>query len=152
KVYCIPEESAYFHYTSNNTIYVTELFETPNSSVPIVCDMSSDILSRKIDVSNFGLIYAGAQKNIGPAGLTIVTVKDELRGKTGRNIPSIFDYREHAKAKSMFNTPPVFSIYVAMLNLRWLRSKGGIEEIEHENSVKARTLYEEIDRNPLFTG
>ncbi len=152
KEYDIPGDASYFHYTSNNTIYGTELFETPVSPVPVVCDMSSDILSRKIDISQFGLIYAGAQKNVGPAGLTIVIVKDELLGKTSRNIPSIFDYREHIKAKSMFNTPPVFSIYVAMLNLRWLRSKGGIEEIERENIVKARALYDEIDRNPLFKG
>src|SRR5690606_17227777 len=121
-------------------------------SIPVVCDMSSDIMSRKIDVSKFGLIYAGAQKNIGPAGLTIVIVKDELLGKTGREIPTIFDYRSHSKAQSMFNTPPVFSIYVAMLNLRWLKALGGVEEMERENIIKARTLYEEIDRNSLFKG
>src|SRR5690606_38076386 len=142
----------YFHYTSNNTIFGTELFDVPNSPVPIVCDMSSDILSRKIDVSKYGLIYAGAQKNIGPAGLTIVIVKNDLLGKTGRTLPSIFDYQSHINANSMFNTPPVFSIYVAMLNLRWLRLKGGIEAIERENIVKARNLYDEIDRNPLFKG
>lgn len=152
KEYTIPSDASYLHYTSNNTIYGTELMETPKSNIPIVCDMSSDILSRKVDVSEFGLIYAGAQKNIGPAGLTIVVVKNELLGKTGRELPLIFDYSEHAKAKSMFNTPPVFSIYVAMLNLRWLKSIGGVEEIEHENSVKSRTLYDEIDRNSLFRG
>lgn len=151
KQYDIPSEAAYFHYTSNNTIFGTELFETPKSPVPIVCDMSSDILSRKIDVSEFGLIYAGAQKNIGPAGVTVVIVKDSLLGKTDRNIPGIFDYREHIKAGSMYNTPPVYAIYVALLNLRWLRANGGIEEIERENTIKARKLYEEIDRNPLFT-
>src|SRR5690606_13017757 len=100
----------------------------------------------------FGLIYAGAQKNIGPAGLTIVIVKNELLGKTGKTLPYIFDYQSHINAGSMFNTPPVFSIYVAMLNLRWLRLKGGIEEIERENIAKARLLYEEIDRNSLFKG
>lgn len=152
KEYTIPTDADYFHYTSNNTIFGTELFEVPNSPVPIVCDMSSDIMSRKIDVSKFGLIYAGAQKNIGPAGLTIVIVNNDLLGKTGRTIPTVFDYQSHINAKSMFNTPPVFSIYVAMLNLRWLRLKGGIEEIERENIVKSRTLYEEIDRNPLFRG
>lgn len=152
KEYAVPHDASYFHYTSNNTIFGTELFDVPNVSIPIVCDMSSDIMSRKIDVSKFGLIYAGAQKNIGPAGLTIVIVKDELLGKTEREIPTIFDYRSHSKAKSMFNTPPVFSIYVAMLNLRWLKALGGIEEIERENIIKARTLYEEIDRNSLFKG
>lgn len=152
KQYTIPGDAAFFHYTSNNTIFGTELFSTPKTSIPLVCDMSSDILSRKIDVSEFGLIYAGAQKNVGPAGLTIVIVKDELLGKTGRAIPSIFDYAQHAKAKSMFNTPPVYSIYVAMLNLRWLKALGGVDAIEQENIVKSRTLYDEIDRNPLFKG
>ena len=152
KEYHIPSDAAYFHYTSNNTIFGTELFDVPESRVPIVCDMSSDILSRKIDVSKFGLIYAGAQKNIGPAGLTIVIVKNDLLGKTGKTLPAIFDYQSHINAGSMFNTPPVFSIYVALLNLRWLRLKGGIEEIERENIAKARKLYEEIDRNSLFRG
>lgn len=152
KEYVIPTDAEYFHYTSNNTIFGTELFETPQSPITVVCDMSSDILSRKIDVSKFGLIYAGAQKNIGPAGLTIVIVKNDLLGKTGKTLPGIFDYQSHIDAKSMFNTPPVFSIYVAMLNLRWLRLKGGIEEIERENIAKARLLYDEIDRNPLFRG
>ncbi len=152
KEYSVSEDAAYFHYTSNNTIFGTELFDIPNVSMPIVCDMSSDIMSRKIDVSKYGLIYAGAQKNIGPAGLTIVIVKDDLLGKTGREIPSIFDYTSHIKAKSMFNTPPVFSIYVAMLNLRWLKALGGVEEMERENIIKSRTLYDEIDRNSLFQG
>ncbi len=152
KGYTIPEDASYFHYTSNNTIFGTELFDTPKTSIPLISDMSSDILSRKIDVSDFGLIYAGAQKNVGPAGLTIVIVKDELLGKTGRAIPSIFDYSQHAKAKSMLNTPPVYSIYVAMLNLRWLKALGGVEAIEQENIVKSRTLYDEIDRNSLFRG
>jgi phosphoserine aminotransferase len=148
----IPTDSAYFHCTSNNTIYGTEIFSFPETDVPIVCDMSSDILSRKIDVSKFGLIYAGAQKNIGPAGLTVVIVKDELLGKTGRKIPSMLDYKVHSEGGSMYNTPPVFSIYVAMLNLRWLKSKGGVAEIEKENIAKANALYTEIDRNPLFKG
>jgi phosphoserine aminotransferase len=148
----IPSDSAYFHCTSNNTIYGTEMFAFPETEVPIVCDMSSDILSRKIDVSKFGLIYAGAQKNIGPAGLTVVIVKDDLLGKTGRKIPSMLDYKVHSEGGSMYNTPPVFSIYVAMLNLRWLKSKGGVTEIEKENISKANALYTEIDRNPLFKG
>jgi phosphoserine aminotransferase len=152
KEYSIPEDSAYFHYTSNNTIYGTELFDVPSTTVPVVCDMSSDIMSRVIDVSKFGIIYAGAQKNIGPAGLTIVIVKDELLGKSGRKIPSMLDYKSHADGGSMYNTPPVFSIYVAMLNLRWLKAKGGVAEIEKENIAKARALYAEIDRNPFFKG
>jgi phosphoserine aminotransferase len=152
KDFVIPSESSYFHYTSNNTIYGTEVFHKPNTSVPTVVDMSSDILSRTIDVSEFDLIYAGAQKNMGPAGVTLVVIKDELFGKSGKTIPTIFDYESHAKAGSMYNTPPVFSIYVSMLNLRWLKAKGGIEVIEQENIIKARTLYDEIDRNPFFKG
>ncbi|ACU04065.1 MULTISPECIES: 3-phosphoserine/phosphohydroxythreonine transaminase [Pedobacter] len=152
KDYTIPEDSAYFHCTSNNTIYGTELFSFPETSVPLVCDMSSDIMSRVIDVSKFDLIYAGAQKNIGPAGLTIAIVKDEILGKSGRSIPSMLDYKVHIDGGSMYNTPPVFSIYVAMLNLRWLKSKGGVAEIEKENIAKAKALYAEIDRNPLFKG
>ncbi|MFI5453251.1 3-phosphoserine/phosphohydroxythreonine transaminase [Pedobacter sp. UC225_61] len=152
KDYTIPEDSAYFHCTSNNTIYGTEMFTLPVTKVPVVCDMSSDIMSRVIDVSKYDLIYAGAQKNIGPAGLTIVIVKDEILGKTGRGIPSMLDYKVHIEGGSMYNTPPVFSIYVAMLNLNWLKSKGGVAEIEQENKAKAEALYKEIDRNPLFKG
>jgi phosphoserine aminotransferase len=148
----VPADSAYFHYTSNNTIYGTELFDLPEIKVPVVCDMSSDIMSRQIDVSKYDLIYAGAQKNIGPAGLTVVIVKDEILGKTGRSIPSMLDYKSHIDAASMYNTPPVFSIYVAMLNLRWLKSKGGVAEMEKENIAKAKALYTEIDRNSLFKG
>lgn len=152
KDYQIPENSAYFHYTSNNTIYGTEVFTLPVTKVPVVCDMSSDIMSREIDVSKYDLIYAGAQKNIGPAGLTVVIVKDEILGKSGRAIPSMLDYKSHVDAGSMYNTPPVFSIYVAVLNLRWLKAKGGIAEIEKENISKAEALYREIDRNTLFKG
>lgn len=152
KDFTIPEDSAYFHYTSNNTIYGTELFTVPETNVPVVCDMSSDIMSRVIDVSKFDLIYAGAQKNIGPAGLTVVIVKDEILGRIDRKIPSMLDYKAHAEAGSMYNTPPVFSIYVAMLNLRWLKAKGGVAEIEKENIIKAKALYTEIDRNSLFKG
>ncbi len=152
KDYTIPEDSAYFHVTSNNTIYGTELFDFPQTNVPVVSDMSSDIMSRVIDVSKFGLIYAGAQKNIGPAGVTIAIVKDDILGKSGRKLPSMLDYQIHIEGGSMYNTPPVFSIYVAMLNLRWLKSKGGVAEIEKENIAKARALYAEIDRNPLFKG
>ncbi|MGJ1430414.1 3-phosphoserine/phosphohydroxythreonine transaminase [Sphingobacterium spiritivorum] len=148
----VPSDAAYFHYTTNNTIYGTEVFDIPQSAVPVVADMSSDILSREINVADYGLIYAGAQKNMGPAGVTLVIVKDDLLGKTGRTLPSIFDYDSHIKGGSMYNTPPVYSIYVSMLNLRWLKAKGGISVIEQENIVKARTLYDEIDRNSLFKG
>lgn len=148
----IPENSTYFHFTSNNTIYGTELFTLPITKVPIVCDMSSDIFSRVIDVSKYDLIYAGAQKNIGPAGLTIVIVKDEILGKSSREIPSMLDYISYKDNDSMYNTPPVFSIYTAMLNLNWLKSKGGVAELEKENKAKAFALYTEIDRNSLFKG
>lgn len=152
KEFSVPADAAYFHYTSNNTIYGTEVFETPDINLPIVVDMSSDILSRVINVADYDLIYAGAQKNMGPAGVTLVIVKNDILGKTGRTIPSIFDYQTHAKAESLYNTPPVFSIYVSMLNLRWLKEKGGISVIEQENIIKARTLYDEIERNPYFRG
>lgn len=152
KDYSIPEDSAYFHCTSNNTIYGTEMFSLPETNVPVVCDMSSDIMSRVIDVSKYDLIYAGAQKNIGPAGATVVIIKDSILGKTTNKIPSMLDYKQHIDGGSMYNTPPVFSIYVAMLNLRWLKSKGGVAEIEKENKAKAYALYTEIDRNPLFKG
>ena len=150
KEYSVPSNASYFHYTSNNTIYGTEVFEKPNLNLPIVVDMSSDILSRVINVADYDLIYAGAQKNMGPAGVTLVIVKNDILGKTGRVIPSIFDYEAHAKAGSMYNTPPVYSIYVSMLNLRWLKGKGGLSVIEQENIIKARTLYDEIERNPFF--
>lgn len=152
KAYEVPVDAAYLHYTTNNTIFGTEVFDVPQTSIPLVSDMSSDILSRKINVADYGLIYAGAQKNMGPAGATLVIVKDELLGKTGRTLPTIFDYQPHISAGSMYNTPPVFSIYVSMLNLRWLKNKGGVAVIEQENIIKARTLYDEIDRNPLFKG
>ncbi|MGY0035470.1 3-phosphoserine/phosphohydroxythreonine transaminase [Pedobacter sp. NJ-S-72] len=152
KGYSIPADSAYFHCTSNNTIYGTEMFSLPETKVPIVCDMSSDIMSRVIDVSKYDLIYAGSQKNIGPAGSVLVIVKDEILGKTTNKIPSMLDYKVHIEGGSMYNTPPVFAIYVAMLNLRWLKSKGGVADIEKENKAKAHALYTEIDRNPLFKG
>ncbi len=152
KDYEIPADSAYFHFTSNNTIYGTELLEVPVTDVPVVCDMSSDILSRVIDVSKYDLIYAGAQKNIGPAGLTVVIIKNDLLGKIERKIPSMLNYQSHIDNDSMFNTPPVFSIYVSLLNLRWLKAKGGVADIEKENKHKAEALYREIDRNPLFKG
>ncbi|HEY8781769.1 MAG TPA: 3-phosphoserine/phosphohydroxythreonine transaminase [Mucilaginibacter sp.] len=150
--YKIPADAAYFHMTSNNTIYGTQSQGFPKSPVPIVCDMSSDIFSRKINVADFGLIYAGAQKNMGPAGVTLVIVKDDILGKTGRKIPAMFNYQTQIEGGSMYNTPPVFAIYVSMLTLNWLKSKGGVEAMENENNAKARVLYQEIDRNPLFKG
>ncbi|MCC2600588.1 3-phosphoserine/phosphohydroxythreonine transaminase [Sphingobacterium sp. FBM7-1] len=152
KDFSVPSDATYFHYTSNNTIYGTEVFEKPQVNLPTVVDMSSDILSRVINVADYDIIYAGAQKNMGPAGVTLVIVKNAILGRTGRTLPTIFDYQAHAKAGSLFNTPPVFSIYVSMLNLRWLKEKGGISVIEQENIIKARTLYDEIERNPFFRG
>jgi len=152
KDYVIPKDAVYFHCTSNNTIYGTEMHQFPKSPVPMVCDMSSDIFSRQVNVADFDLIYAGAQKNMGPAGVTLVIVKDEILGKIDRKIPSMLDYKIHIEGESMYNTPPVFSIYVSMLNLKWLKSKGGVPVIEQENLAKARALYTEIDRNPLFKG
>lgn len=148
----IPADAAYFHITSNNTIYGTQLHKFFKSPVPVVCDMSSDIFSRKVNVADFGLIYAGAQKNMGPAGVTLVIVKDDILGKTGRKIPAMLNYQTQIEGGSMYNTPPVFAIYVSMLTLNWLKSKGGVEAIEKENEAKARVLYEEIDRNPIFKG
>jgi phosphoserine aminotransferase len=148
----IPADAAYFHITSNNTIYGTQLQEFKKSPVPVVSDMSSDIFSRHINVEDFGLIYAGAQKNMGPAGVTLVIIKDEILGKVDRKIPAMFNYQTQIEGGSMYNTPPVFAIYVSMLTLRWLKAKGGIAAIEQENNAKAEQLYREIDRNPLFKG
>lgn len=152
KDYTIPENAAYFHVTSNNTIYGTQLKEFPASPVPLVSDMSSDIFSRTFDANKFGLIYAGAQKNMGPAGATMVVIREDMLGKVQRAIPSMLNYKIHADGGSMYNTPPVFSIYVSMLTLRWIKSIGGIAEIEKQNRAKAALLYSEIDRNPLFKG
>ncbi len=152
KGYSIPADADYLHITSNNTIFGTQLKEFPECPVNLVCDMSSDIFSRKINVSDFDLIYAGAQKNMGPAGATMVIVKDEILGKVERAIPSMLDYRIHIKKESMYNTPPVFAVYVSMLTLEWLKSQGGVEAIQKVNEAKATLIYEEIDRNPLFKG
>ncbi|MBK0383437.1 3-phosphoserine/phosphohydroxythreonine transaminase [Pedobacter sp. SD-b] len=152
KNYTVAADSSYLHFTSNNTIFGTEFHQFPDKKNHLVCDMSSDIFSKEINVADFDLIYAGAQKNIGPAGATLVIVKDEILGKTGRTIPSMLDYEKQIAAESMYNTPPVFSVYAAMLNLRWLKAKGGVAAIEKENITKADALYKEIDRNPLFKG
>jgi len=150
--YTIPGDATYFHYTSNNTIEGTQMWGALKSLVPVVCDMSSDIFSREIDVSKFDLIYAGAQKNTGPAGLTIVIAKNQFLDSVKHPIPSMLDYRTYRDNGSMYNTPPVFAIYTAMLNLQWLKEKGGVKSIAQENLAKAQLLYDEIDRNPLFKG
>ena len=152
KGYDIPSDHDYFHCTSNNTIFGTQMKDFPECDIPMVCDMSSDIFSRSIDFSKFGLIYAGAQKNMGPAGTTLVVVQEDILGKVSRKIPSMMDYKVHIGKGSMFNTPPVFPVYTSMLNLNWLKNKGGIAAIEKENEKKAQLIYSEIDLNPLFDG
>jgi phosphoserine aminotransferase len=150
--YTIPADANYFHCTSNNTIFGTQMKSFPKTDVPVVCDMSSDIFSRSLDFSQFDLIYAGAQKNMGAAGTTLVVVKEEILGKSGRTIPSILDYEKHIKAESMYNTPAVFAVYTCLLTLQWLKNQGGIAAIEKINETKANMLYNEINRNPLFIG
>jgi phosphoserine aminotransferase len=152
KNYNIPEDIDYFHCTSNNTIFGTQLKKFPETSASLVCDMSSDIFSRTLDFSKFDLIYAGAQKNMGPAGTTLVVVKENILGNVSREIPSMLDYKVHLSKDSMFNTPAVFPVYVSMLTLQWLKDLGGIAAIERINNKKARLLYDEIDRNQLFEG
>jgi len=152
KNYTIPTGIDYVHCTSNNTIYGTQIKEFPKTDTLLVCDMSSDIFSRQLDFTQFDLVYAGAQKNMGPAGTTLVIVKDEILGKTGRKIPSMLDFQVHISKDSMFNTPPVFAVYTSMLTLEWLKNLGGIAAIEKLNEKKATLLYDEIDRNPHFKG
>jgi len=148
----IPSDIDYLHITSNNTIYGTQMKSFPKTEMPLVCDMSSDIFSRPIDVSQFGLIYAGAQKNMGPAGATLVIVQKDLLGNTERKINSMLNYNVHIKAESMYNTPPAFPVFVCMLSLRWLKKMGGVAAIEQNNIEKANLFYEALDRNPLFIG
>ncbi len=150
--YSIPDDTNYFHCTSNNTIFGTQMKSFPKTNVPVVCDMSSDIFSRSLDFSQFDVIYAGAQKNMGAAGTTLVVVKESILGKSGRAIPSILDYEKHIKAESMYNTPAVFAVYTCLLTLQWLKKQGGISAIDIINEAKAALLYAEIDRNPLFKG
>ena len=152
KNYIIPTDASYFHCTSNNTIFGTQMKSFPATKIPVVCDMSSDIFSRSLDFTQFDLIYAGAQKNMGPAGTTLVIIKEEILGKSGRTIPSMLDYEKHIKAESMYNTPAVFPVYASLLTLQWLKKLGGIAAIEKANEAKANLLYAEIDRNPLFKG
>lgn len=153
KEYIIPNDLDYVHFTSNNTIYGTQYKQFPVTDLPLVCDMSSDIFSQVIDVSKFDLIYAGAQKNLGPAGATLYIVKDEQLGKSSSSfMPSYLDLKQQVEKESMLNTPPVFSIFVSLLNLRNLLANGGVAEMEKRNIAKANLLYQEIDRNPLFVG
>ncbi|MBL7889865.1 MAG: 3-phosphoserine/phosphohydroxythreonine transaminase [Bacteroidia bacterium] len=152
KGYEIPSNLDYLHITSNNTIYGTQMKSFPKTSVPLVCDMSSDIFSRQVNGNDFALIYAGAQKNMGPAGATMVAVDERVLGKTGRKMLSMLDYQVHIKGDSMYNTPPVFPIYVSMLTMKWLKDNGGVSWIEKINQEKADTLYKEIDRNSMFVG
>lgn len=148
--YEIPTDVDYFHITTNNTIYGTEIKEDLESPVPLVADMSSDIFSRPMDVSKYGVIYGGAQKNLAPAGLTFIIVKEDLLGKVSRPLPTMVDYRTHIKSTSMFNTPPVFAIFTALQTLKWLKDLGGLEVVEKINREKGKMLYDEIDRNKLF--
>ena len=152
KGYEIPADLDYFHITTNNTIYGTEIKYDMDCPVPLIADMSSDIMSRPVDVSKYTLIYGGAQKNVGPAGVTFAIVKKDALGKVSRYIPTMLDYRTHIDGKSMFNTPPVFSIFVMNETLKWVKEKGGLEAIRKINEEKAAMLYDEIDRNPYFTG
>lgn len=152
KGYIVPDGLDYLHLTSNNTIFGTQIKKFPKANTSLVCDMSSDIFSRQLDFSRFDLIYAGAQKNMGPAGTTLVVVKEAILGKVSRQIPSMLDYKVHISKDSMFNTPAVFPVYVSMLTMEWLKNLGGIPEIEKINEKKAQLLYSEIDLNPVFDG
>lgn len=152
KDYTIPADADYFHITSNNTIYGTEIRKDIDSPVPVIADMSSDIFSRPIDVSKYGMIYGGAQKNLAMAGVTFVIVKDELLGKVSRQIPTMLDYRTHVEKGSMFNTPPVVPIYSALETLRWIKRNGGVEAMDKLAKQRAEIVYGEIDRNKLFKG
>lgn len=152
KHYKIPKHAKYLHITSNNTIFGTQMHKFPKSLVPLVCDMSSDFLSRPFDPRPFGLLYAGAQKNLGPAGTTVVIVREDMLGKVSRTMPSMLDYRTFIKENSLYNTPPVFPIYVSLLTLRWIKKNGGLKGMQRRNRAKAAILYDEIDQNPLFRG
>ena len=152
KGYAIPSDVDYFHCTSNNTIFGTQIKDFPETTTPLICDMSSDIFSRQLDFSKFDLIYAGAQKNMGPAGATLVVIKESFLKNVQREVPSMLSYKTHLDKDSMFNTPSVFAIYVSMLTLEWLKDLGGIEFIEKVNEKKAALIYNEIDRNPFFKG
>jgi phosphoserine aminotransferase len=150
KNYSIPSDADYFHITTNNTIYGTELKKDLDVKIPLVADMSSDIFSRPVDVSKYSLIYGGAQKNLAPAGMAFVIIKEDVLGKVTRPLPSMLDYRVHIKGETMFNTPPVFTIFAAQQTLTWLKNLGGVKAIQKKNIEKAKILYDEIERNKLF--
>jgi phosphoserine aminotransferase len=152
KGYTIPSDLDYFHITTNNTIYGTEIKEDIDSPVTLVADMSSDIMTRRVDVSKYGLIYGGAQKNVGPAGVAFAIIREDILGKVSRHIPTMLDYKIHIDKKGMFNTPPVINIYIMLETLKWLKGIGGIDKIHEINLRKSQMLYEEIDRNSMFTG
>lgn len=152
KEYEVPADADYFHITTNNTIYGTELHADIDSPVPLIADMSSDIFSRPVDVAKYGMIYGGAQKNLSMAGVTFVIVKDDLLGKVSRSIPTMLDYRTHVDKGSMFNTPPVVPIYCALQTLKWIKAQGGVKEMERRAKERAELLYGEIDRNKMFQG
>ncbi len=152
KEYKIPEDADYFHITTNNTIYGTEIKHDIDSPIPLVADMSSDIFSRPIDISKYAIIYGGAQKNLAPAGLTFAIVRNDILGKVEHYIPTMLNYQTHIDKDSMFNTPPVVPVYAALQTLQWLKAQGGIEKMHEKNLHKAGLLYDEIDRNPMFKG
>ena len=148
----IPKDLKYLHLTNNNTVFGTEFHALPDTKVPFVADMSSNIFSRPVDVSRYDLIYAGAQKNLGPAGVTLVIVRKGITGKLKREIPTMLDYDTHIAKNSMFNTPPTYPIYVCLLTMRWLKAQGGVAAMSTYNDKKAKLVYDEIDSNPLFEG
>ena len=152
KDYIIPNDADYLHITTNNTIFGTQYKSFPDTPVSLIGDMSSDIFSRKIDYSNFDLFYAGAQKNMGPAGVTLVVIKESILNKVTRDVPSMLNYKSYINTGSMSNTPPVFAVYTTLLNLRWIESQGGLEELDKRNKNKAELLYDEVDRNSCFSG
>jgi phosphoserine aminotransferase len=152
KNFTIPADADYFHITTNNTIYGSEIHTDFDSPVPLVADMSSDILSRPVDVSKYAMIYGGAQKNLGPAGVTFVIVKEDILGKVDRPIPTMLDYRTHIKEGSMFNTPPCFAIYTCLETLKWIKGLGGVSAVQAMNQKKAKLLYDAIDNSKIFVG
>jgi phosphoserine aminotransferase len=152
KDFTVPADADYFHITTNNTIYGTEIRKELDSPVPMIADMSSDIFSRPIDVSKYNCIYGGAQKNLSMAGVTFILVKEDALGKVSRQIPTMLDYRTHIEKGSMFNTPPVVPVYCALQNLRWIKAQGGVKEMDRRANERAKVLYDEIDRNKIFRG
>lgn len=150
KKFDVPSDASYLHITTNNTIFGTEMFDEPNVNIPLIGDMSSDIFSRRLDVSKYDLIYAGAQKNLGPSGATLVIVKEDALGKTGRPIPTMLDYQTHIKSDSMFNTPATLPVFACLQTLLWLKEQGGVAAMEKVNIAKAKILYDELDENKLF--